>query len=300
MSPSSIATRQRRAKRSAWVIAPVLAGSLALAAGLSSVDAVRSGHRYHVEDEELACVECHSSIPQSALSNDRNVPGHRECSECHDQVDEPDECGLCHTDVDGAAATANPKREVIYSHKAHAEREIRCVECHQRKGKDKLGEDIYALPEMKQCTECHEGRKATLLCTSCHTRLDTLLPKDHRLAWTERHGEVSREQTETCGRCHVQEQDCDACHRGDNLRGIPHRDGFIDTHAFTFYSKTKDCSACHDIGFSCRDCHVARRVLPINHSLAGWRERHGDFAQSDMEACAACHDEAQPTCLKCH
>jgi len=285
-----------------WVIAAILAG-IGLWAGMglaTAPDRLKTGHRRHVKELGTECAACHTTIPQSTAASDRNVPNHDVCFECHDGDTAPDECTTCHTNADEAVELPNPPREVLFSHKAHLERGMQCITCHAEAKPGADGELVFGMPDMEACFACHNGQQARLGCETCHTRLATLLPKDHQPGWTQRHSEVAMTDLSTCARCHVQEQDCDLCHRGDNLQGLPHREGFLSSHAFTFYSKTKDCGACHDYQVSCISCHQSRHVFPANHSLANWRERHDGFAQTDMDACAACHDNAQPTCLRCH
>ena len=147
--------------------------------------------------------------------------------------------------------------------------------------------------------------KAATDCVTCHAQLTIgeLVPKGHQVPeWQRVHSEIARDDASTCAQCHVQEQDCDVCHRGDDLRGIPHREGFAESHPFSFYSKNKECASCHEFQNFCVTCHQARRIFPANHSFADWIERHREFAEMDLESCAACHDESEPTCARvgCH
>jgi len=272
----------------------------------SGPDVVRTGHRYHVKELQMECTRCHASIPHSTSANDQNVAGHDECFVCHDGTTAPDACQTCHTNPDEATTLVIPPREIHFSHEAHVERGATCATCHHQVRVDRFGDPVYGLPGMGECVTCHNGRTAPMACTTCHTRTGKLPPMDHEPGWIQRHGEVARGETEVCAQCHVQEQDCDNCHRGDNLQGIPHQEGFIETHPFIFFSKTKDCGACHDFAASCRPCHESRGVFPANHlPRSVWADpstggRHRDFASTDMEFCAACHDEAQPVCVQCH
>ena len=280
----------------------------------ATLDKVKNGHEYHISDLELDCSTCHVSIDGSTSSNDRNIPDHEACFECHDGDSAPDDCEWCHLNPDEAEAKALSPRAITFSHEAHLGCELECTQCHTVVGKNERDQLIYGLPSMPTCMTCHDGRQVSAECTLCHINTDNLLPQDHRLQWMQRHDEVARSDISTCAQCHVQEQSCDMCHRGDNLQGIPHREGFVDTHAFSFYSKSKDCTACHDFAVDCVSCHRSRRVFPTNHSLPNWatrphgdvantrtdNNRHADFAETDMDACAACHDQDQPICARCH
>lgn len=288
-----------------WRIAALTVVGLGVWVGMVAAtgrDEVRSGHRYHVKEREAECVTCHTSIERSQTAQERNIPGHNVCFECHDGEAAPNHCNTCHTNPDEAEIGAASQREILFSHKAHLERGMSCGACHREANPEAKEELVYSLPGMETCFACHNGQRARLACESCHTQLASRLPKDHQPGWTQRHAEVVKADLSTCAQCHVQEGDCDLCHRGDNLSGIPHEEGFITSHPLTFYSKTKDCAACHDFQVSCVSCHRSRYVYPANHSLSNWREEHRGFAATDMESCAACHDEAQPTCMRsgCH
>lgn len=288
-----------------WSIGGLMLTGIGVWVGIvaaSAPDEVRSGHRSHVKDQETECTTCHTTIEESRIAQDRNIPDHDVCFDCHDGDTAPDDCNTCHTNADEAETRPAPEREVRFSHQAHIGRGMACLACHREVNPEPDGELVYSLPDMAACFTCHNGQRARLGCETCHTKLATRLPKDHQPGWTQNHAEVAKSDLSTCAQCHVQEQDCDLCHRGDNLAGIPHREGFITSHPFTFYSKTKDCAACHDFRVSCVSCHRSRHVYPANHSIATWREDHEGFAATDMESCAACHDEAGPTCMRsgCH
>lgn len=270
------------------------------------VDQTRSGHTYHLDDLGSDCTDCHTTVEESVSSTDRLIPDHDTCFDCHDGFGAPDDCETCHTNSDEAVAEGVPPRNVDYfPHATHLESGIECETCHTRAGVNEVEQITFAMPAMETCTNCHDGVRAAIECETCHDlgAPASLLPASHDVAqWDRLHGAAAQDIRSTCTPCHVQEQDCDVCHRGDNLRGLPHREGFINSHAFTFYSKQKECAACHDFEVFCVSCHTTRRVFPANHSFANWAEAHGDFAEHDLEACAACHEEADPTCERsgCH
>jgi len=295
----------KHSRKALWVnaLAFAAAGLLTGRAPASGPDVVRSGHRPHIRDQETDCVTCHTTVESSQSAQDRNIPGHDVCFDCHDGDTAPNACQTCHTNPDQARAAPAPVREIKFSHAKHVERGLACTFCHKEVNPNAESEElVIGLPDMGTCFTCHNGQRARVGCETCHTRLAGRLPKDHQAGWTQRHAEVAKSDVPTCAQCHVQEGDCDVCHRGDNLNGLPHQEGFITSHAFTFYSKAKDCGACHDFQVSCVGCHRSRYVYPANHSLANWRERHKGFAATDMESCAACHDVAEPTCVQpgCH
>ncbi len=271
-------------------------------------NATKSGHTYHIDELMSECVDCHRTAMESTSATDRLIPDHDTCYDCHDGFGAPDDCETCHTDVDNAASLGVPHRNVdFFSHKIHADRGVDCETCHTRVGMSADEQIVFGMPPMDTCTDCHNGVKAEIRCETCHTptALLTLLPETHEVPqWNTLHGEVARVDDATCATCHVQEQDCDACHRGDDLRGIPHREGFQSMHAFSFYAKQKECAACHDFASSCVACHQMRRIMPANHSFSSWVKPdggdHAGFGATDLESCAACHSGSSPSCIRCH
>jgi c(7)-type cytochrome triheme protein len=266
----------------------------------------KSGHTYHLDDMGSDCVDCHAMAEESVSATDRLFPDHDTCFECHDDYGAPQDCETCHTDPDMAAAAGTPARRVDYfNHSAHLNMDLGCQTCHERSGESEAGQIVFSMPPMETCSECHNGVKAADECETCHSSVSMgdLLPGSHMIPeWSRAHSSVARDDASMCASCHVQEQDCDMCHRGDNLSGIPHREGFVDSHPFSFYSKDKECASCHEIQDFCVSCHQARRAFPTNHSFGDWTARHGDFAETDLESCAACHDDSEPTCANvgCH
>lgn len=97
----------------------------------------------------------------------------------------------------------------------------------------------------------------------------------------------------------------------------------IDCHSFSVKSKGFDplaknvgagyllpakkvCHECH-LGKievarvnQCSLCHLEpEKLAPESHKLA-WIKRHGQVAQMDLTACAACHRDNQNSCTNCH
>ena len=51
------------------------------------------------------------------------------CAECHD-VDEQDECILCHLEMENLGKIEVPERELIFSHVQHLDQDVTCQTCH--------------------------------------------------------------------------------------------------------------------------------------------------------------------------
>jgi hypothetical protein len=298
---------------------------------------VRFSHEFHVGEEvELECAFCHVA-EESEYSDDRLLPTMAQCAECHD-VKEQDECILCHLEMENLGKIAVPDREVIFSHKQHAEMEMDCSTCHT--GLDRaVKTGGRHLPEMAVCSDCHEGEKAPFECESCHTELQSLRPVSHATGWAHEHGRLVRTGDQACAACH-EESDCQECHEGANVsvsmpalgtqtsfapqsRGDAglivkrnHDLNYRFTHAIDAKGKERECATCHEPATFCADCHRPDSddafFKPPWHSGPDWGAiaggvgtgggRHAQLAKRDMERCAACHDIQgdDPTCMLCH
>lgn len=69
--------------------------------------------------------------------------------------------------------------EIIFSHNAHAQAQLRCVACHQSSydGKKPAGE---FRPAMSRCLECHTQWTGADQCGKCHTDVRLAVPWQSR------------------------------------------------------------------------------------------------------------------------
>ena len=116
----------------------------------------------------------------------------------------------------------------------------------------------------------------------------------------------ARIDEDSCSRCHTRSS-CQQCHAGDNVRPRSHPLNFAFNHALEARGNSLECAGCHYEPEFCSGCHVAERILPANHSEAGWLDmngggRHATEGMFDMESCIACHGAGagEPSCARCH
>lgn len=255
----------------------------------------------HKKHSDLSCVDCHSTIEESDKSEDKNLPNMDICTECHDGEILPGECSVCHIDKDNPQASVNPKRDFVFSHRRHLERETECFSCHGDVNKrDRLTSEN--MPDMGKCYQCHEGIKVPNYCELCHAEMK--LRKYHPDDWLHAHQYLASTRKEKCIQCHQEEDLCQKCHQGDNLFQTTHPLNYYYTHGLDARSKEKDCLSCHLTREFCNTCHSQEGGKPLNHSIPDWASgkpgRHGEFAKKDMELCASCHDRVDPICTWCH
>lgn len=113
---------------------------------------VTFAHRYHYEDEGIACDECHHETNAGALHLSRDHEAYFEdfwidCAVCHrgegEAVIEPRACSECHPDQERAAADETLSAKVAIHR--------RCEDCHD------FGTGAEAF---ENCQYCHTGEKS--------------------------------------------------------------------------------------------------------------------------------------------
>jgi len=256
-------------------------------------------HALHVGEMGIGCVDCHTGAAESTRSADRMIPGHDVCTECHDDAIES-ACALCHRDPEHPVAVPVPEREIVFSHQSHAARTVACGTCHKGVA---AADRITAgqMPDMALCAGCHDGRSAPDDCALCHSDPAGLGRRAHPDGWLRAHKYRAAQDDRECQRCHRTTDACLECREGDNLLQTSHPRNYRFIHAQDAKGKERECAVCHENPAFCNDCHDREEIMPLNHSGASWPQAgHGAEAVRDLESCAACHDETDPTCLRCH
>jgi hypothetical protein len=221
-------------------------------------------HRLHVEEQGLACADCHGKWDES---DDPGMPRAAQCALCHNELDaeKPPErhAETLFDDKTFRAANAGVQSdEILFSHQKHATRGDDCMVCHAEVARDEgtLAERGAALRmSMDACVACHADSAGPSLtdCSSCHAEIRVgVAPPSHHANWTRYHGTIvrgrSRERTDQCALCH----------------------------------EPSTCTTCH---------HVE---LPQSHNNFWRRRGHGLTASMDRDSCATCHDS--DSCQRCH
>lgn len=247
---------------------------------------VSFSHVEHLKKEKLDCAFCHDAATSSTTSSDKMIPGHEECSICH-ELDEkeplkevaagkPDaKCVSCHPGWDGKsvpAAVSIPAPNLKFNHKIHVSKKIRCQECHGDLLKEEVGlATRLQLPKMSTCLKCHDGKTAKASCATCHRtmpsgRLQTEFPQGdlaptgqihgdaHDASFRTTHARVARDQAKYCESCHSKDF-CSSCHDGVVKPLDFHGGDYVTTHPVDARRNTPDCSSCHRRQTFCVGCH---------------------------------------------
>lgn len=251
-------------------------------------------HKLHVQDLGQACTSCHPGGATSARSADVLLPKGTACDGCHKSdhrdafavkmlADAKASCATCHdgTNGDRVPAVRIPEPNLVFSHKAHAVRNIGCAQCHGDVSAVGLATRDQ-LPRMRGCVKCHSLEEGPSIargdarggCETCHISggakeggtLRTLFGSGKMLPpkW---------------------------------LRNAGHDAAFIQRHKFVAANDSKFCANCHKEE-SCTDCHDGR-VRPRNIHPADYLSMHATEARMQTQNCTSCHRE-QSFCLSCH
>jgi len=297
-----------------------------------------AGHRKHVDEEGLACKECHDYEKVGFKS-----PGAAPCARCHEKqktfthagdVEMKTDCLSCHAFAPKEPATCischaapHGKSNAIGIHK-----DIACTTCHHPHEdppltpKDCTSCHAQLTPEhanhaeSKGCLDCHRAHEpgvfAKTTCSSCHTTPAGPRPASH----------------DSCLSCHKPhefvaggEKACIGCHGNKPTLASPAVIAHSDcVNCHTPHAPTKapaSCPACHTdkhtshpiIGTSsCTTCHAPHG--DPNRVAADCTGCHAKVATGDTTAhaggvaCTGCHKPhdfrkpvmASSLCNGCH
>lgn len=196
-------------------------------------------------------------------------------------------CKNCHSSLPEVVDV----RGLRIKHEACAEGSA-CTDCHSTVAH----EDGIRWPttyHMDFCLRCHEVKKVSTSCDTCHTegassdRRPTTGPWaiTHGPNWKTTHGMGSMS---TCGACHPQDY-CTRCHGA----GVPHDSKFFDLHGATSLTREAQCDSCHQPKF-CSDCHTLEMPHPESFT-----QGHSTLVREQGDAsCTRCH--AEQDCITCH
>ena len=160
-----------------------------------------------------------------------------------------------------------------------------CAACH---GDDFRGTSLSA---QVGCYDCHDGPAAEEDDSDDDSQPEWNGQGMHSsgMAWLEQHGDYAEHNLDNCAACH-----------GDDFLGTP-------------LSAQVGCFDCHDgpgaeEDDSDDDSQPEWNGQGMHPSGMAWREHHGDYAEHNLDNCAACHGDdflgtplsAQVGCFDCH
>jgi hypothetical protein len=308
---------------------------------------LRFSHALHLGRLKMACADCHPDALSSRSSLDLLIPGEDRCTACH-PVDrrDPDKaatpaarCTACHPGFQPGqpvARAAVPRPNLKFDHRAHRARGIDCRACHG----DLSAVDLATrdqLPSMALCLDCHDGRRASDRCVTCHLadaggRIQTrytqgplepsgsLRGDAHDLGFRLDHRAAAEGGQAYCESCHRKEE-CLECHDGVMKPLDFHAADYVQVHAIEARRGSPDCTACHRLQTFCVGCH-SRAGVAADHKGSefvppsegppgrrfhppGWVEFEGDSLVTGDDSRGTNHHAFQAQrnirqCAACH
>lgn len=267
---------------------------------------IKFSHSYHAEEELAECVDCHAGVLNSVSLNDRLLPDHNDCQNCHDVNDET-LCEDCHYE-DVYENLIQSKSELFFNHSIHIGNEILCTDCHAGITNVDYGfQTAQKIPQMQTCATCHnETQIASNACETCHVVTFNLLPQNHRSAgymrlhkfsaWSADADCMMCHDNATCQECHVATTSITETNAADgfyqpympsNSITGPGQQIILKKHADLNYryshgidakGKSGECQTCHQIESFCGNCHNADNtdfalsgIIPASHLLPNFK-----------------------------
>ncbi len=245
---------------------------------------LRFDHAEHLA-MKVDCDFCHEDAAESRSSIDDLIPTEESCASCHD-IDRtipdkavpagkpPARCDACHVGFVAGQAVARvrvPVPNLKFDHRAHVSRGVACTVCHGDLAAEKIGVATRdQLPKMRLCLTCHDGRKASSRCTTCHIAdqgmVQTNFPEGqlvpsgslrgdaHDLTFRSNHRDVADNDPDYCGSCH-RKSECVECHNGVIKPMDFHAGDYVSQHALDARRNQPDCGTCHRLQTFCVGCH---------------------------------------------
>ena len=258
---------------------------------------INFSHSFHKDIAE--CSDCHSAVLESTSLQDRLLPNHDNCGNCH-EVDNENECATCHKD-DTYEPLVQTKSKLIFNHKEHLARGLKCDQCHKDfTSIDYSDEAVQKVPPMEMCVTCHNPESnAPNFCENCHISTANLIPQNHVTAtFISDHKFLAQSVDANCVMCH-DNSTCEECHvstsvltekntpddfyqpympsRGTDgtkqqVIGRVHELNYRFIHGIDANNKVDECQTCHQIETFCANCHQSEiadfslgGIAPLSH-----------------------------------
>jgi hypothetical protein len=256
---------------------------------------IRFNHKFHVGEQKLKCETCHRGATTSQSVQDVLTPNAQTCDACHGTDhsdltkvqggdDASGKCGFCHRgynagDGNRVAKFRIPRPNMVFNHKKHVDRNIKCQQCHGDVQDIELATRDQ-MPRMRGCFGCHQHPEAAArgdaksTCDTCHIKGGSTEGGRLKTAFASGRMEPPRW-----------------------LHNAQHTPDFIQRHKYVAANDSQFCSNCHKEEF-CVGCHDGR-VRPRNIHPSDYLSMHSTEARLAMQKCTSCHRE-QSFCLNCH
>jgi len=243
-----------------------------------TVNELNFSHKYHVETQKKACIECHSGLDTVKYSKESAAafPKMETCYSCHNNKTSVNYCEGCHTNLTGRKPDSHRDPNFLNEHKVVA--------------------DVSNEKNKYNCMMCHTDN----FCQVCHSPVGYTGTNSKNNFFVPYY---TKEGATRMDRASLQKL------------STVHDMNYRFTHGLDANNKTFECKTCHDVQTFCVDCHQnggeeLTGVAPMSHRQPNFTTigvntgggLHADLAKRDIESCQSCHDTqgGDPVCIKCH
>lgn len=210
-------------------------------------------------------------------------------------------CKQCHN---MSTRKVSPSGDLIVPHDKHEQLGVSCVKCHTgvahgniakkratlrtdyskwdlSMGKSFMQDEKNVRPDMETCMKCHQVRKATVECKSCHTT--SMYPDTHKTDAFKNgnHGKLAAKDIAYCDSCHkyMSKEQVESTKESKAYeKFLGKNTGKTQITTAASYAKTNTF---------CKDCHSKQ---PASHKEDLFLMNHGLMADQDKNRCFTCHD----------
>jgi hypothetical protein len=191
-------------------------------------------------------------------------------------------CIRCHDAVSDKIITKGALR---VEHKNLLKAGGNCLDCHNEPRLFHSEINRLVDSDMTRCMSCHDNKKASADCRTCHVQKTASKPK----TVNDRFSKAEVAESATCRSCHEVKK-CLGCH---DIQ-LPHQEAWIGGgHAYNSIISKELCFECHEE----EDCLTCHKVL--NPHGKDWRKSHGVESKVSIDPCAECHNYER-FCMLCH
>jgi hypothetical protein len=234
-------------------------GALFVLAFAQEKDQLIFSHKFHAEEAEAACSDCHEDALTSQDASDNLIPSMETCYNCHDEDDT--ECSYCHTNPDEAIESPRSVGlKANFAHQIHAKSDQDCANCHGGIVSEEQADGLNHIPGRNQCTDCHQIN----YCIKCHEG-DNLDHLAHPLNFRNNHALAAKGNKDNCVTCHQEQAFCIECHQTELV--MPRSHSFANwsnrsnggRHARKALFDFDSCQSCHNgqsADLVCIECHL--------------------------------------------
>lgn len=257
---------------------------------------------------DVSCQECHSGRGNLAVVRGRLNQYYMVFAQLTGLYDRPvtafvnnANCMACHKAILDTPIVA--RYGIRMRHSDIITAGIRCTQCHNTVAHGKATKNPTA-PFMDTCTPCHDGKKASAKCDTCHYKdgQEKAVPTvrvapwaiTHGAKWTKTHGMGN---LKTCSVCHT-DVFCTDCHgmqlpHGSNWPLLHGKAAVKNQDELRPGDKARSCVGCHLSSF-CEGCHQ----IAMPHPARFLQVHKKEYARHGKAVCMNCH--IQTDCDECH